>query len=55
MRHAEFKIGEEERDAWLRNMKSAVSELALAKDLEDELWNYLNMAANSMVNQPRRL
>ncbi len=55
MRHAEFKIGEVERDAWLRNMKSAVSELALAKDLEDELWNYLNMAANSMVNQPRRL
>ncbi len=55
MRHAEFKIGEEERDAWLRNMKSAVSELSLAKDLEDELWNYLNMAANSMVNQPRRL
>jgi hemoglobin len=55
MRHAEFKIGEEERDAWLRNMKSAVSELALAKDLEDELWNYLSMAANSMVNQPRRL
>jgi hemoglobin len=55
MRHAKFKIGEQERDAWLRNMKLAVSELALAKDLEDELWNYLNMAANSMVNQPRRL
>lgn len=54
MRHAEFKIGELERDAWLRNMKSAVDEIELESDLKKELWDYLVMAANSMINQPRR-
>ena len=55
MRHAAFQIGEAERDAWLKDMKSAVSELELEAELRDELWNYLVMAANSMVNQPRLL
>jgi hemoglobin len=53
MRHAQFKIGETERDVWLTHMKSAVDELEMREDLRDELWNYLVMAANSMVNQPR--
>jgi hemoglobin len=53
MRHAQFKIGETERDVWLKHMKSAVDELGMREDLRDELWNYLVMAANSMVNQPR--
>jgi truncated hemoglobin YjbI len=34
-------------------MKSAVDELEIAADLKNELWNYLVMAAHSMVNQPR--
>jgi hemoglobin len=55
MRHALFSIGEVERDAWLRNMRSAVDELLLSDDLRAELWNYLEMAANAMVNQPRDL
>ena len=53
MRHAQFKIGEMERDIWLQHMKSAVDELEIRDDLRDELWSYLVMAANSMVNQPR--
>lgn len=53
MRHAAFHIGELERDAWLRNMKSAVDELEIGKELKEQLWNYLEMAANSLVNQPR--
>jgi hemoglobin len=53
MRHAQFQIGETERDVWLRHMKSAVDELEMRDDLRDELWSYLVMAANSMVNQPR--
>ena len=53
MRHASFHIGEVERDVWLKHMKSAVDELEMATDLKDELWNYLVMAAHSMVNQPR--
>lgn len=53
MRHEPFHIGEVERDAWLRNMKSAVDELEMGPDLKNQLWDYLVMAANSMVNQPR--
>jgi len=55
MRHALFSIGEVERDAWLRNMRSAVDELKMRDELKDELWNYLQMAADAMVNQPRGL
>ena len=53
MRHAAFYIGEMERDVWLRHMKSAVDELEMRDDLREELWSYLVMAANSMVDQPR--
>ncbi|MFM1789502.1 MAG: hypothetical protein RLZZ12_851 [Actinomycetota bacterium] len=53
MRHAGFHIGETERDVWLRHMKSAVDEIEMQANLKEELWNYLVMAANSMVNQPR--
>lgn len=53
MRHASFQIGEVERDVWLEHMKAAVDELEMKKELKEELWNYLVMAAHSMVNQPR--
>ena len=53
MRHSQFKIGEAERDAWLKAMKSAVDGVEMRADLKEELWNYLVMAANSMVNQAR--
>jgi hemoglobin len=53
MRHAPFHISEVERDVWLTHMKSAVDELEMKPELKDELWNYLEMAAHSMVNQPR--
>lgn len=50
MRHAPFKIGPIERDAWLRAMRIAVDEAGLPQPLEDELWRYLEMAAHSMMN-----
>ena len=53
MRHATFSIGELERDVWLKHMKSAVDELEMKPELKEQLWDYLLMAANSMVNQPR--
>lgn len=53
MRHAAFHISEVERDVWLRHMKSAVDELNMNEELKSELWSYLEMAAHSMVNQPR--
>ena len=49
-RHAPFRIGPAERDAWLANMRRAVTTLGLATDLETTLWNYLERAAHFMVN-----
>jgi hemoglobin len=52
MRHAHFAIGEAERDAWLRHMRAALDELALDAEFDRQLWDYLVMAAHSLVNQP---
>jgi hemoglobin len=52
MRHARFAIGEAERDAWLRHMRTALDELDLDEALDAQLWDYLVMAAHSLVNQP---
>ena len=53
MRHAPFRIGFLERDAWLRCMHTAVAEIP-AQTLDDAhrkaLLDYLEMAAQSMVN-----
>ncbi len=53
MRHAPFRIGFIERDAWLRCMHTAVASIDSAT-LDDEhrreLLAYLEMAAQSMVN-----
>jgi hemoglobin len=54
MRHARFAIGEAERDAWLRHMRTALDELQLDPALDAQLWDYLVMAAHSLVNQPAR-
>jgi hemoglobin len=50
MRHAPFRIGPAERDAWLRHMRRAVDSLRLPPDLDAELWQYLERAAYFMVN-----
>jgi hemoglobin len=52
MRHAPFVIGTAERDAWLRHMREAVDALELPESAEKLLWDYLEMAAQSMVNSP---
>jgi hemoglobin len=52
MRHARFHISERERDAWLRHMRTAMDELALEPACDKELWEYLVMAAHSLVNEP---
>jgi hemoglobin len=52
MRHAPFHIATKERDEWLNCMRQAVDGLEINTELKTELWNYLEMAANSMVNQP---
>jgi len=56
MRHAPFVIGPAERDAWLRHMLGAVLELKEVARISEvdavELRDYLEMAANSLVNSP---
>jgi hemoglobin len=50
MRHAPFHIGPEQRDAWLRCMRIAVDEADLPEAYRVVLWDYLEMAANSLLN-----
>jgi hemoglobin len=50
MRHSPFKVGPIEHDAWLRCMRIAVDEADLDEAHRAQLWDYLQMAAASMVN-----
>jgi hemoglobin len=50
MRHAGFRIDAAARDRWLLHMRSAVDGSGLAEADRDELWAYLEYAANFMVN-----
>jgi hemoglobin len=53
MRHAPFRIGFIERDAWLRCMHIAVAAVdpaTLDDEHRRELLTYLEMAADAMVN-----
>jgi hemoglobin len=52
MRHAEFEVTVAARDAWLNAMHQAVDGVEMDAALKGELWGYLEMAANSLVNQP---
>ncbi|MBS9533429.1 globin [Mycobacterium sp. M1] len=55
LRHVEFHIDEEARDAWLRNMHIAVGEID-AETLDDahrkELLNYFDAVADFLINVP---
>ena len=51
MRHVPFRIGEVERDHWLQAMRTALDEAALPDSLDAQIWDYLVMAANSLVNE----
>jgi hemoglobin len=50
MRHVRFRITPTERDLWLKHMRTAQDELELPAPLDKQLWEYLVMAANSLVN-----
>ncbi|MEI6216910.1 MAG: globin [Actinomycetes bacterium] len=51
MRHVGFKIGEPEKQAWLRCAHAAIIDLPIAEALKEELWSYFQYAAHSMLNQ----
>lgn len=50
MRHAPYRIDDDARDRWLLHMRRALDARQLAPDLDEELWGYLTMAAQAMVN-----
>lgn len=55
MRHSPFKVGPLERDAWLRCMHIAIAsidESVLDERHRAQLLDYMQMAADSMVNSP---
>jgi hemoglobin len=56
MRHAEFSIGEAEREAWFRHMAISVGVAFEAGELSEEdearMLSYFAMAAAHMINVP---
>ena len=50
MRHAQFPIDFAARDAWLKNMEIALGKQNINDENRTKLWNYLMMAADSMIN-----
>ena len=52
MRHAEWVIGERERDAWLGHMRDAVASVELPAEARAAIWDHLERAAWSLVNSP---
>ena len=52
MRHAPFRIGAAEREAWLRNMREALDDVAMPPAEEAAVWEHLHRAAFLMQNVP---
>ena len=50
MRHAQFPIDFTAKDAWLKNMEIALGKQNISDENRTKLWNYLMMAADSMIN-----
>jgi hemoglobin len=50
MRHAPFAVTPQARDHWLAHMRVAVDSVDLTDEVRAQLWQYLEMAAYSMVN-----
>ncbi len=51
MRHAQFPINEAAKDAWMGCMMAAVENIEIKEPERSELVQYLEMAANSLVNK----
>ena len=51
MRHAEFKIDAEARDAWLKHMMAAVGKQDMETELREELVTYLVQVAHFLMNE----
>ncbi len=52
MRHIRFRIGEDERDAWLDCMRGALDEVVADRALREDLFTNLRKLADWMRNDP---
>ena len=50
MRHAPYVIDDAARDRWLACMRSAIDAMAPSAEVDEALWAYATMAAESMRN-----
>lgn len=50
MRHATFHIDTKARDAWLGHMRAALDEEGLPEEQDRAFWDYIVMAANTLIN-----
>jgi hemoglobin len=50
MRHVHFEIGSAQSEAWLRHMTDAVKAAGLDSSDQEQMLDYLAMAANSLIN-----
>jgi len=51
MRHLPHRIGQKEKDAWLRCMKTAINSLEIDEDLKISLYECFPRVAEHMTNQ----
>lgn len=52
MRHARFKIGQKERDAWLTHMLAAIDEVGIQEPAKSLMAQYFKDASAFLINQP---
>ena len=50
MRHNAFHVNPDAKERWLRHMRTSLDELGLSPMHETALWDYLERAAQAMVN-----
>ena len=50
LRHQPFAVGQKERDAWLRQMTTAVNSIDLAPGVRKALLDYFEIASTAMIN-----
>ena len=54
MRHAKFRIGQVERDAWLRHMLAAMDEVGIPEPPRGVMRSYFERSAAFLINAQRR-
>jgi hemoglobin len=52
MRHAPFRIGVREHDAWLKAMRSALDETDVPDPYRGHMWDHFESTAAHMMNAP---